>query len=435
MFKRINNWHLSALVAIVSIFSLVLIQQYVTAQGWTDPSALPGGTPANNLVVTPMLQDLQLGGHDIADTKLRIDGNGSKVIQLAAGSEICFNGTSDCASTWAGNLWTTHAYGIYYNSNVGIGGVPHSSFKLALEDTLGILKLKSDMVWAYNTDLELKAANQVFTNNYFGIGTNAPDRKLSIFDSSTGPLVSLSGLTSNYRGMSLRQSSNDAENWFVGANAVNKFVVRRNGSSDAVTVNSNGKVGIGASDPTANLEIEGDEPLGSVNLRLYNTTGQDSKILFRGYVGTNDDFSIKWSGNNSGSYDNWLEFWGGYTNGNRPVMTMQRDYDPAHGQYSGVGIGVEENEQINTILRVKNHQTEDILQLYDNTTKVLTVADGGNVGINTASSAYKLDVGGSIRGTNYYSGDGTVGVSTTINTGTCTITVKNGLVTATTCAK
>jgi hypothetical protein len=102
MFKRINNWHLSALVAIVSIFSLALVQQYVVAQsGWTDPTDLPGGTPVNNLVFNPMVESLDLDGFDITDDNLIVDGNGVQVIQISNGGELCFNGTADCASSWA----------------------------------------------------------------------------------------------------------------------------------------------------------------------------------------------------------------------------------------------------------------------------------------------------------------------------------------------
>jgi len=63
----------------------------------------------------------------------------------------------------------------------------------------------------------------------------------------------------------------------------------------------------------------------------------------------------------------------------------------------------------------------------------------GTVGIGLTNPSYKLDVSGSIHGTSYYSSDGTIGTSTTINvrkaddTGACTITVKNGLITTTTC--
>ena len=68
-----------------------------------------------------------------------------------------------------------------------------------------------------------------------------------------------------------------------------------------------------------------------------------------------------------------------------------------------------------------------------------TLVVSGNIGVGTLTPAYSLDVLGSIRGGNYYSSDGTVGMSGTINTrkadnsGSCSIIVKNGLITTTTC--
>ncbi len=77
-----------------------------------------------------------------------------------------------------------------------------------------------------------------------GIGTASAARKLSILDGVSGPIVSLSGLTTNYRGLSLRRSSDDAENWFMGANSANNFVVRRNGATDDLTIDSSGALSI-----------------------------------------------------------------------------------------------------------------------------------------------------------------------------------------------
>jgi hypothetical protein len=54
----------------------------------------------------------------------------------------------------------------------------------------------------------------------------------------------LSGLTTNYRGITLRDTNNN-EQWFYGANDSNNFVIRRNSSSnDLLVSSSNGVVTI-----------------------------------------------------------------------------------------------------------------------------------------------------------------------------------------------
>lgn len=129
MFKRINNWHLSVLVVVVSVLSVALIQQYAIAQ-WQDPTDLPGETPASNIVVNPLVDDLQMGSYDILGDNITIDGDGVTTIDIRGGSNLCLNGTgpANCISAWSDvsstGLWTLHTNGndIFYNDgNVGIG--------------------------------------------------------------------------------------------------------------------------------------------------------------------------------------------------------------------------------------------------------------------------------------------------------------------------
>ena len=69
----------------------------------------------------------------------------------------------------------------------------------------------------------------------------------------------------------------------------------------------------------------------------------------------------------------------------------------------------------------------------------ITIDDQDQVGIGTVAPAYDLDVEGDTHSDNYYSGDGSQGLTQTISvrkgddSGACTLTVKDGLITATTC--
>lgn len=93
------------------------------------------------------------------------------------------------------------------------------------------------------------------TNARVGVGTASPATRLHVYDGSSGPLITLSGLSTNYRGVTVKDTSG-TEQWFVGPNDSNNFVVRRSGSSDYLTVAAaTGRVGIATSTPTALLSV------------------------------------------------------------------------------------------------------------------------------------------------------------------------------------
>jgi len=95
----------------------------------------------------------------------------------------------------------------------------------------------------------------VFMNGNVGIGTTVPGTQLQIHNATSGPIVSLSGLNTNYRGVSLKDTGN-VEKWFVGNNDSNDFVIRLAGGSNPVTVSSgNGNIGIGDSSPASLLTV------------------------------------------------------------------------------------------------------------------------------------------------------------------------------------
>ena len=425
MWEKIETWHWTMLVAVISVLSVLLFQQQVLAQ-WTPPTDTPGGTNLERIVVTPMGESLDMGGNAIVDPTVdaNFSINPSAAIDIQASKadfdELCIAG--DCNVAWPTgggsggmtSLWSTSTVDsndIYYTTGqVGIG-TNNPAFLLHLKDGGGNLKFQGNQIYHPESselniksggDLRLEAGSipRVFiesTNGNVGINDIIPDYPLHITDNNNTSIVNIDNTDADLW-TGTRLARDGGERWFMGmgdtaSGTGDELLFRANGNKNIMTLKSNGRVGIGVTNPVGYLEIRGDEPADSVDLRLINDTGQDSMIAFRGYTGTTDDFSIKWSGRNPGDYDNWLQFWGRYPTGNgRPVMTMQRDYQPDEGQYQGVGIGVAAGEQIDTTLRVQNYNTEDILQLYDNGTEVFTVTDGGDVGIGNKPSFGKLNV-------------------------------------------
>lgn len=69
----------------------------------------------------------------------------------------------------------------------------------------------------------------------------------------------------------------------------------------------------------------------------------------------------------------------------------------------------------------------------------LITSINNNVGINTATPLYKLDVNGDVRANSYRSSDGSAGITATLNvrradnSSPCYITIKNGLITGSNC--
>ncbi|MCD4760709.1 hypothetical protein K8R42_02310, partial [bacterium] len=167
MFKRINNWHLSVLVVIVSFLSIALIQQQVLAD-WTDPIGLPGETGGFRMVVNPMAEDLDMGNFSIFNnTEFVIDpdADGADKITVTDGNIKINNGQlcleADCRSVWpaeggGGAYWIEsqnslgNPNGIKYEAGgVGIGGRAHSSHILSVSSGgTSILKLDSGEVYA-----------------------------------------------------------------------------------------------------------------------------------------------------------------------------------------------------------------------------------------------------------------------------------------------
>lgn len=194
MWQSKPTWILSILVLIASCFSLLVINNKVLA-AWYYPDANPPNTGLNNsFVFNPVTESLNLDGNDILNV-----GN------------LCL--ASDCRNTWPAG---------------GGGG--------------------SDANWSINgaSNNDLYYVTSSPASGEVGIGTNTPTTKFHIYDASNGPIITLSGLNTNYRGLTIKDTSNN-EQWFYGPNNTNSFVIRRSGTTNHLTIDpTSGNIGIGS---------------------------------------------------------------------------------------------------------------------------------------------------------------------------------------------
>ena len=177
-----------------------------------------------------------------------------------------------------------------------------------------------------------------------GIGTITPATKLHIYDASSGPIITLSGLDSNYRGLTIKNTSS-AEQWFVGSNDNNNFVIRQGGSTNLLTASSSGNVGIGTTTPGAKLDVNG-------------------SLAVRGAVSFTDATLYAGSGSRLLMVD--------------PEGNVSATSTLAGGSMPGGNTG--------QILRYGTSDWEATSTIY--------IKDDGNVGIGTTSPGYKLSVAG-----------------------------------------
>jgi hypothetical protein len=308
MFKRITNWHLSILVVVVSVLSTLLVQQYVFAQ-WQDPTTEPGQSGSTNLVVTPMVTNLDLNGKTIVDTDFSLDPGGTIGLEISGNTwagyftgDVKVTGDLDVASingATPGSIWTENGTSIYYSSgNVGIGTNNPSSL-LHLATKSGSLELSATgLSETMETPLNISSVNDIVLqpnaatamtlkeSGYVGLGTTSPNKRLHVYEAVGNAEIDIQSgsKVAGYWGIYQDATTSDLRFW---------------SSDNKVTFTDEGYVGIGKISPTRMLDVEGDGVTavhGEVNASgIYGVHGEnnaDAGVLGEGLYGVRGEAAV-----------------------------------------------------------------------------------------------------------------------------------------------
>ena len=133
-----------------------------------------------------------------------------------------------------------------------------------------------------------------------GIGTSSPGRQLSIVDDGTNGQAIMEVIDStnnNVAGIFLGRANNTNIGGMRYFHATNYLALRSN-DVDALIINSSGNVGIGTSNPTAKLHVEGTLSIRSSSSQYFNDSNNannltmtDSKAHFN-FDGADKDFQV-----------------------------------------------------------------------------------------------------------------------------------------------
>jgi fibronectin-binding autotransporter adhesin len=356
-----------------------------------------------------------LGDLEFNNLKTISNGNGIFGGNIVAGSLTE-------QATYSINAFSTHAdYPVIFASgsisNVlfeGISGDATSSIKLTDDSASvsfgthtnkGVLSIHENDIITYSTGSTPTDDNIIFMSGSLGVGTTTPKSKLYVTTGGTLP-TNIAGNVATFQqaGLSNYAASiaviagnastatlyfGDTDSQGRGAirydNTNDSLVFRTNGSNTGhLTINNSGNVGIGTTNPTAKLDIEGtfDSHLiigkntqgGNINFRR-GSNGATAASL--GFSSATEGNNFRFKGTSGGSMFTWdLNVLG---NGNGEVMRL------ANSGYLGIGttnptakLDIESN--VSNILRLHKTDTDDSTLNFTNTTDTT----GYFIGMNSA---------------------------------------------------
>ena len=244
---------------------------------------------------------------------------------------------------------------------------------------------------------------RIGSNGNMGIGTTGTTYRLQVENNTAGNLLSrFHNTNANGQGLLIRAGNTSAANRVLQIASENDTKI--------MTVNSNGRVGIGTTNPTTTLQLQGDGTYisvkagdGSNGVQLGTDSSGDGLLQLYSDSGANN---IKLYGEAaSPSFINAGNVGIGDTT---PLSKFEvagtiksTNYDSAHTSESGVTLGYNASEAMAYLetwtskpltFRTYNYQSFNI-----SGTEAMRIATNRNVGIGTTSPSEKLEVTGKIK--------------------------------------
>jgi hypothetical protein len=291
------------------------------------------------------------------------------------------------------------------------GSVSTPLVKFGVSPTIASINLNNNQL-LFNTNTTTRAA--ITTGGFVGIGTTTPQYLLDVRGVATASYfqsVSSNASTSRLAGASLEWNRNNSDGvvWFLNqpgtgnggwnfshVNSANQI------TSTSMFVASGGSVGIGTTNPNANLTVVGDISA-SNNITASgqisaNSLGLNTTIALNptnnSFINTSYNVGI---GTNNPTYKLDVQ------QNSSSASASIRAYNANSSNTSNAGLFVQNATGANGILQASGNKIllgaqsgTAPVNIVNNGYTAITVLSNGNVGIGTTSSAYPLQVAGAV---------------------------------------
>lgn len=225
-------------------------------------TGIGGGLPSGTIGQTLYYNGSWLAGSNIYNNGTNV-GIGTTApagkLQVSGGKGIIDSTSNTWGQLQIGNTSNAETSLTFLPGVTAYGTSPTATYKWNLG--AGINGIGTDKFGFGRDGSTYMALN---TSGNVGIGTTSLAEKLNVVTSGRTLLTLQGDMNGNWVGTALKDTAG-TEKWFMGANA-NKFLLRRNATTNDFAISSTGNVGIGTDSPGAKLHVKDS---GKKGLKVY----------------------------------------------------------------------------------------------------------------------------------------------------------------------